>query len=416
MVDVIYVGGKTYVVTRPESTYGTDPTTGDEKLQLATNFTANMKNNMLQIYTLGGGRSYKQIVPGKFEVSGSLEYDVQNGTFLRYGVGAVSAGQQATKNLDGTTITGSPTSALKSYSVTEADVLTSYTMVVYNQSDASSTDVRTIYTGVKVNQVGLKADTENPLHATVDWVAQKPTTSTGDYSASVTTTNYNDTPQMFYRGQLLIGSGDYGLTGTGTLNTMTDTSKSWTVNAWQTSWVLIDSAGAAFVISSNTATALTVSGTPTTGKYVIVPLSTVTGNQVIQCNSVDMTLAQNLEPYWSISNDTGRGIKYLIEKQREYTLSLDLNFVNVDQLGRFYTGAAAGTTPTTTSDYTKFMVVVDYKTATSDGDNFRAFKLVFSDLVFDEESLPANPKDILKQTITAKAKNLMAFFITNETQ
>ena len=82
MADVTYVGGKVYVVTRPEATYGTDPVTGDEKLTLATNFNANMKNNMIPVYTLGGGRSYKQIIPGKFEVSGSHEFEVQNGTFL----------------------------------------------------------------------------------------------------------------------------------------------------------------------------------------------------------------------------------------------------------------------------------------------------------------------------------------------
>jgi hypothetical protein len=416
MTDVNYVGGKVFVVTRPETTFGTDVGSGDEKLQLATNWNAGLKNNMLMIYTLGGGRSYQQIVPGKFEVSGSFEFEVQNLNFLRYAFGAISVATTTTTNFDGTTITGSPTAALKRYAVTQSDNLTSFTQVVYAQSDASATDVKHIITGTKINQISLKADTENPLHGTADWISQKPVTSTGDYSAAVTTAAYRDTPHMFYRGQLLIGSGDYGLTGTGSSNTMTDASKAWTVNAFQTNWVLIDSLGAAFVISSNTATALTVVGTPTTGKYVIVPLSTVAGNQVVQCNSIDATLTNNLESYWSINNSSGRGVQYLIEKQREYTLTLDLNFVNVEILGRFYNGAISGTTPTTTSDYTKFMVVVDYKTAIGDGDNYKAFKLVFSDCVIDEENLPANPKDILKQTLTFKARDCMAFAITNEVQ
>lgn len=412
MTDTLYVGGKTYLVTRPESTYGTDAGSGDEKMGLVTNFTSNMKNNMIQVYTLGGGRSYQQIVPGKFEVSGSTEFDVQNGYILKYAIGGISAATTTTTNFDGTTITGSPTSDLKRYCVSENDALTSFTMQITNQSDATALDVKTIYTGVKVNQLSLKFDTENPLHATFDWIAQKPLTSVGDYSA-LAPTSYTDVPHMFYRGQLLMSTGDYGLSGTGTLNTMTDSTKAWTVDQWKTSWVLIDSLGAAFVIASNTATALTVTGTPETGKYVIVPLSTVTANQVVQCNSVDITLAQNLESYWSVSNDTARGVKFLVEKQREYSLNLDLNFTNVEQLGRFYTGATSGLSPTTTSDYTKFMVVVDVKTATADGDNYKALKLVFSDVVFDETSLPVNPKDIVKQTVAAKARNCMAFFITS---
>ena len=414
MADVLYVGGATQLVTRVESTYGTDAAGTDDKCGLVTNFTSNMKNNMIQIYTLGGGRSYQQIVPGKFEVSGSFESDVQNGFFMRYALGAVSAATTTTTNFDGTTITGTPTSALKRYAVTEADAIPSFTMQVTNQSVASATDIKTIYTGTKINQLSLKFDTENPLHATYDWIAQKPVTSTGDFSALAPVT-HTAVPQMFYRGQLLMSTGDYGASGTGTLNTMTDSTKAWTIDQWKTSWVMIDSLGFASVITGNTATALTVTGTPTTGKYWIVPLSTVAANQVVQCNSIDITVSQNLEQYWSVSNDTARGVKFLVEKQREYAINADINFTNVDQLGRFYTGAISGLTPTTTSDYTKFAFVIDCKTATTDGDNYRALKLIFTDVVVDETSLPVNPKDIVKQTLSFKARNCAAFFITTET-
>ena len=422
MADVLYVGGKTYMVTRVESTYGTDAAGTDDKMALVTNFSANMKNNMIPIYTLGGGRSYQQIIPGKFEASGSVEFEVSNGTFLKYAIGSLSVATTTTTNFDGTTITGTPTSALKRYAIMETDALPSFTMQLTNQSDASATDIKTIYTGVKVNQLQLKFDTENPLHATIDWIAQKPLTSTGDYSA-LAPVAYKDVPQMFYRGQLLVNTGDYG-TGTGSSNLMTDASsptKSWTADQWKTTWVLIDSLGAAFVISGNTGTApytLTVTGTPTSGKYVIVPLSTTAANQVIQCNSIDVTVAQNLESYWSVSNDTARGVKYLWEKNREYSLNLDVNFTSVDQLARFYKGTTTigDGLPTSTSDYAKFIVCIDCKTALADGDNYRALKLVFTDVVFDETSLPVNPKDINKQTIAAKARNCMGFYITNETQ
>jgi len=130
-----------------------------------------------------------------------------------------------------------------------------------------------------------------------------------------------------------------------------------------------------------------------------------------------MTLTNNLESYWAVNNTAGRGIQYSLEKQREYSLSLDLNFVNTEQLNRFYNGTTTGTmTPVSDSDYTKFTIAVDYKTIISGGNNYKALKIVFSDVVFDEESLPTDPKDILKQTISAKAGHCMAFYITNETQ
>lgn len=63
------------------------------------------------------------------------------------------------------------------------------------------------------------------------------------------------------------GADDSG-NGTGTLNTMTDSTKSWKTDQWNT-YKLRDSAGTVFAITANNATALTVSGTPASGDYVI---------------------------------------------------------------------------------------------------------------------------------------------------
>lgn len=57
-------------------------------------------------------------------------------------------------------------------------------------------------------------------------------------------------------------------TGTGALNSLTDATKGWIVNQWNT-YSVEDSAGAVFAITANTATALTVAGTPATGAYRI---------------------------------------------------------------------------------------------------------------------------------------------------
>lgn len=56
--------------------------------------------------------------------------------------------------------------------------------------------------------------------------------------------------------------------GTGASTSLTDTSKNWITNQWA-GFEVLDSAGATFSISANSATALTVVGTPATGNYVI---------------------------------------------------------------------------------------------------------------------------------------------------
>lgn len=77
------------------------------------------------------------------------------------------------------------------------------------------------------------------------------------------------------------GSDDAG-SGTGTASTMTDTTKAWLTNQWA-SYKLRDSAGAVFPIASNTATVLTVTGTPATGNYCIYEAGKLVYNKMPKC-------------------------------------------------------------------------------------------------------------------------------------
>ena len=63
--------------------------------------------------------------------------------------------------------------------------------------------------------------------------------------------------------------GDSG-TGTGSSGKMTDGTKSWTVGTWN-GYALIDGAGQVFYIHDSDATAVYVTGTPTSGSYAIHP-------------------------------------------------------------------------------------------------------------------------------------------------
>ena len=79
-------------------------------------------------------------------------------------------------------------------------------------------------------------------------------------------------------------------TGTGALNSFTDGTKSWTVNAWAGS-TLIDKNLAKFTIASNTGTVLTVTGTPATGAYTVT--STVTGRMACTRMKISDTTASS---------------------------------------------------------------------------------------------------------------------------
>lgn len=78
--------------------------------------------------------------------------------------------------------------------------------------------------------------------------------------------------------------GDTG-TGTGASGSLTDSTKSWITNQW-VEWWLIDKNIADFVIDANTTTALTVSGTPTTGTYYIGQKLIVNSIEQLECHKL----------------------------------------------------------------------------------------------------------------------------------
>lgn len=68
-------------------------------------------------------------------------------------------------------------------------------------------------------------------------------------------------------------SGDSG-TGTGALNTFTISPAKWKSGLWAGRFKLIDSTGSSFTITANSTSVLTISGTPATGTYKILPIVT----------------------------------------------------------------------------------------------------------------------------------------------
>ncbi len=350
-----YVGGKSFAVIRRETVYGDGGTVAD-KMTLATNSSNPTKNNFLKIYALGGGRDYFQSVPGRFECSGTLEFEVQNGFPLQYFFGSVDAGSLTTTSLDGVAITGT-TTGLRRYRVMQTNVIPSFSI---DQYEISVLDVDQLikYYGCKVNQLVLKADTENPLHATFDWIGQ---TGSIVKNASLdaiagSLLSYNDPVFMFYRGTVNIGA----------------------------------------------------SVAETTG-------SLLGGTVISVVNNAEITSTNNVEPYFAISSTTARGTQFLIEKFREYSIRFNMNFTSSDMISRFYNGTTTATQPLTNTDYNTFNMILDYRKALSDND-YTQLRVVLREMYFDELSVPVNPKDIVTQDITAHCKRADVYYITKEVQ
>ena len=73
-----------------ETTYSSAANTNKD-LGAVQSISPGEKNNLIKVRTLGGNRDYKTVLPGKFEISGSMEYFLQGGDFLRQAWGEDTA-------------------------------------------------------------------------------------------------------------------------------------------------------------------------------------------------------------------------------------------------------------------------------------------------------------------------------------
>lgn len=141
--------------------------------------------------------------------------------------------------------------ALFKVATTYKAILNSYRWDIGNQllmiPDANVTDYKRVDI-IWPRQISGEIDAEAVLKATYDF--------------------FNDLAnKTAFQLEGFTGSDESG-NGTGTLNTMTDSSKNWPADLWNGK-SLRDSAGTVFAITDSDATTLTVAGTPASGDYII---------------------------------------------------------------------------------------------------------------------------------------------------
>jgi len=160
-----------------ESSYGTEVT--PDQFLLARTVDPSERVNLKRIRHAGNRGYFIQIL-GKKEYSGSFEYLVQNGKFLKFALGACSD-------------SGSDP---YTHEITENDTLPSFTLEV-----AMGSFVRR-YAGCKVSKLTISNAIDEPLRASVDWIAQSVT----KYGTATSVTDVTTEPYVFSQGAVTINS------------------------------------------------------------------------------------------------------------------------------------------------------------------------------------------------------------------
>jgi len=188
-----YKGFDTYVIYGEETSYGAgaSPAAGN-KIGKVTNVSLNMNNNMIRSQSMGDGRNATSSVAGPFDVSGTLDFDVDDFTFMQYAIG---------------TIQGSGTAA-DPYELVELDNI-GYdatnipTIALEFGSEGDATDDVTTVSGVVLSGLTLTANAGETLKGSCDWIGKVPTASTSLESYTPST----NAPFVFQQGTVDI-SGD----------------------------------------------------------------------------------------------------------------------------------------------------------------------------------------------------------------
>jgi len=307
------------------------------------------KNNLIKVRTIGGTRDFNNIVAGKFEVTGSIDYYLQGGAFLRQAIGedtatttTVDSGPKIHSGASYLHIMGSAASpGMNSFP--------SFTLEVADSEDtgaySTTANIKRKFNGCRVNTCKLSGAVDTPISVSVDWQAQGVTISTAAATSVVAQTV---DPYVFYQGVV------YSTTGT-------------------------------------------------IGAYTAIG----TTNRIAEVNSFDLSINNNLEPVWYISGTTNvyqtkRGLKSLNVKGREYDCNLDLHFKNKTMYERFL-GAVGATTPQDTLAGTN--VVLDFvrtgnapggvKAATDD-----RMRIILNGCKFNDINLTGGPEDIVGQKLS----------------
>lgn len=343
-----------------ETTYG-DPVTVDRDFGLVQSVNPTETNNLMKIRTMGGSRDYSNIVPGKFEVSGSFEYYLQDADFLRQAFGE-DTGTTTTTDSGPIYHTGAATyvHVMGSAASPDADSFPSFTMEFADTEDAGTSadtgNLKRVYDGCRVNTLSMSASVDEPLKINVDWIGQSVTIST---AAATSVTESTKDPYVFYQGQV------YSTSGAIAYDTAVDTT-----------------------------------------------------SRLCQVNSFDFSVNNNLEAIWYVSGTCAttqslRGLKKLLVKGRDYEASLGLHFKNKQMYQRFLGNDTATTDQSTLN---KYQIALDFVRSGVPGSDPKLatdeyIRVVLGSCAFNSMNIAGSPEDVVAQNIDVFVESAKAYVV-----
>jgi len=320
-------------------------------------------NNLIKIRTMGGSRDFSNIVPGKFEVSGSFDYYLQGGSMIRQAIGEDS-GTTAGVDIGPRYHDASKATYLHvmgSAAAPQTNSFPSFTLEFTDDEDGGNPgtyNLKRIYDGCRVNSMTISGSVDEPVMTSVDWIGKSVTIST---AAAESVSELTVDPYVFYQGVV------YATTGA------------------ITAYTAIDS-----------------------------------GSRLCKVNSFDFSVNNNLEANWYVSGtcsatDNIRSLKSLIPKGREYESNLTVHFEDKSQYEMFL-GATGATEPQNT--FTSYQVVLDFvrsgvisgsKTATDDW-----MRVVLNNTKFDTMNISGSPEDIVSQSIGVFVESAKIYVVDSD--
>ena len=165
-----YKGHDSYVIYGAETSFGAGATpAGSNFVGLIQNFSMNAANNSIRTQGLGEGRNATNIVLGGFDVNGSIDFQVNDFTFLQYAIGTRQGAGSAADPYE--------LQELENFGYAGASTEIPTLALEVGSEGGSNDYVRTI-TGVVINSFTLNANQGEVLNATCDWVGKTLSTST----------------------------------------------------------------------------------------------------------------------------------------------------------------------------------------------------------------------------------------------
>lgn len=320
-------------------------------------------NNLMKIRTMGGSRDYSNIVPGKFEVSGSFDYYLQGADLFRQAFGEDTASTAIVDSGPRVHTGASYLHVMGSAASPGADAFPSFTLEFADSPDdgsaADTANLNRKYDGCRVNSLSITGSVDEPVSVSVDWIAQNVNVST---AAATSVTESTVDPYVFYQGQVYSSSG----------------------------------AVSAYTVIDDT-------------------------DKICEVNSFDFGINNNLEAVWYISGtcsapQTLRGLKALLVKGRDYSASLGLHFKNKTMYQRFL-GSDTATTDQGTLN--KYQIVLDFVRSGAIGstpklvtDNY--VRLVLGSCAFNTMNIAGAPEDIVAENIDVFVENAKAYVVDDE--